>query len=44
MNNKIDHEETKETKKDRQKTFVLFVSSWLIPEGAFMSRCDALKQ
>ena len=26
-----------------QKTFAPFVSSWLILEGAFMSRCDALK-
>jgi len=27
----INHEETKSTKKDQKKTFVLFVSSWLIP-------------
>jgi hypothetical protein len=27
---KINHEETKNTKKEQEKTFVLFVSSWLI--------------
>src|SRR5262245_441380 len=27
---KINHEETKDTKKDQKKTFALFVSSWLI--------------
>jgi len=27
---KINHEETKNTKKDKKKIFVLFVSSWLI--------------
>ncbi|HEV2663686.1 MAG TPA: hypothetical protein VG324_02185, partial [Blastocatellia bacterium] len=26
----INHEETKNTKKDQKKTFALFVSSWLI--------------
>jgi hypothetical protein len=27
---RINHEETKSAKKNRKKTFVLFVSSWLI--------------
>ncbi len=27
---KINHEETKNTKNDQKKTFVFFVSSWLI--------------
>jgi hypothetical protein len=27
---RINHEETKNTKKEQEKTFVLFVSSWLI--------------
>jgi hypothetical protein len=27
---KINHEETKNTKKEQEKTFVLFVASWLI--------------
>jgi len=39
---RINHEETKGTKKKPEKAFVLFVSSWLIFRGAFMSRCDAL--
>jgi hypothetical protein len=31
---KINHEETKETKKDQKNAFAIFASSWLIFGGA----------
>ena len=43
---KINHEETKETKKDQKKTFVIFVSSWLIFGGVIhvaMRRPETMK-
>jgi hypothetical protein len=42
---KINHEETKNTKKEQEKTFVLFVSSWLILGGAVhVAMSDAQKE